>query len=220
MPRTIFGEDFKKVYEPSEDTFLLLDSLEQDLPSLESTASICLECGSGSGLVITALSKALQNTGSTRRLMIATDINAAACKTTRKCADFHQQEGIQIVRTNLAESLVDRLKNCVDLLIFNPPYVPTELSEIESATNNQLCLSWAGGQDGRRTTDVFLRQYVPQLLSKPHGVAYLVAIEANNIEALQGLLLTDHGIDGSVIMRRRAGIESLSVIKYTWTNQE
>lgn len=223
LPRAIFGDDFQNVYEPAEDTFILLDALENDLETLKSKTSVCLECGSGSGTVITALSKALNsgNTGSNDAdasniscLMIATDINAEACKTTTKCTIFHKQNNVQVVRTNLAESLVDRLQNLVDLLVFNPPYVPTD--EREEVSSRDLQLAWAGGASGRKLIDTFLNSYVPRLLSKPDGVAYMVALDKNDVACLSGFLVNEHKIQGTVVLERRAGIESLYVVKYEW----
>lgn len=213
LPRAIFEKDFEKVYEPAEDTFILLDALENDLTYLNQRAFVCLECGSGSGTVITAISKSLIDPSS--RTMFATDINVDACKTTKKCADYHKQHNIQVVRTDLAESLVDRLENGVDLLIFNPPYVPTASDETNTRTTNQIQLSWAGGESGRQIIDRFLI-YVTRLISKPHGVAYLVALGENNIQELLNVL-SDHSIRGTIVMQRRAGLESLYVIKYTCT---
>ena len=46
--------DFDSVYEPAEDTFILLDALEADL-SLLANSRVCLEIGSGSGCVSTFL---------------------------------------------------------------------------------------------------------------------------------------------------------------------
>lgn len=215
LPLAIFGQDFENVYEPAEDTFLLLDALEKDLEALKKEAFICLECGSGSGTVITALSRALGQA----RIMIATDINEDACRTTKKCCLYHKQNNVQIIRTNLAQPLVDRLKSQVDVLIFNPPYVPTEeISKEKSSTtkNSDIHLSWAGANAGRLLTDEFLNNYVPQLLSYPNGVAYLIALEQNNINQLLDYLLEDFKIHGTIVMQRKTFLESLYVIKYSW----
>lgn len=217
LPKLVFGKDFESVYEPAEDTFLLLDALERDLDVLRKTTLICLECGSGSGTVITALSKAFLKNSSFPCTMIATDINPQACKTTKKCALFHEQNHIQVVMTNLAEALVDRLENKVDLLIFNPPYVPTESREIKEGEEQPIFFSWAGGEDGTQIINVFLKSYLTRLLSKPDGVAYLVALEANSIDEISNCLLPSN-IRGSVVAQRRAGGEFLSIIKYRWSN--
>lgn len=214
MPRSIFEDDFEHVYEPAEDTFLLLDALEKDLESLKKNAIVCLECGSGSGTVITALSKSLIEE-SIDRVMLATDINMRACETSRKCARHHGQNHVQFIGTDLAAALADRLENSVDLLIFNPPYVPTSEDEIQSGSDRPIYLSWAGGQSGRALTDRFLEDYVPRLLSKPNGAAYLVAIDQNDIDHLL-TALSQHEIRGTVAIQRRAGSENLSVIKYVW----
>lgn len=215
LPNSVFGEDFEFVYEPAEDTFLLLDALEKDLPTLKDRVFVCLECGSGSGTVITALAKSLPP----NILMIGTDINFRACQTSKKCARYHNQSSIQIVNTDLAESLVDRLENKVDLLIFNPPYVPTSINETEANSINKINLSWAGGSDGRQLIDKFLKDYVPRMLSMPDGVVYLVALDKNNIhELLNYYSSTEYNIKGSVVNERKAGIERLSIIKYEWDN--
>lgn len=222
LPKTIFGDDFKDVYEPAEDTFLLLDALENDLHLLKSDAKICLECGSGSGAVITALSIALKETvdkqqvnNTMNRLMFATDINPKACKMTRKCANYHKQlQNIEVIRTDLARALVDRLQGSVDVLIFNPPYVPTGDDEHFSQSKD-LQLSWAGGENGRKLIDTFLSDHVALLLSKPSGVAYMVALDENKINDLLAFL-RPQGISGSVVIKRRAGSELLHVIKYQW----
>jgi len=50
-----------------------------------------------------------------------------------------------------------RLENSIDIICFNPPYVVTESSDINSSL---IAASWAGGIDGREVTDRVL-PYIP-----------------------------------------------------------
>jgi release factor glutamine methyltransferase len=59
---------------------------------------------------------------------------------------------------SLALPLFARLKHSVDILLFNPPYVPTVIAEAENAQGTaDIEGSWAGGIDGMHVTDIFLQ---------------------------------------------------------------
>ena len=52
--------DFARVYEPSDDTFLLVDALTADAAALRAVRpAVCVEVGSGSGAVVTHLGRLL-----------------------------------------------------------------------------------------------------------------------------------------------------------------
>lgn len=75
--------DFDNVYEPREDSFLFLDALEKDLSTIRSlNPRLCLEVGSGSGVISTAVARALGPTC----FMMATDLNPFACRITQETA--------------------------------------------------------------------------------------------------------------------------------------
>ncbi|KAF8499451.1 S-adenosyl-L-methionine-dependent methyltransferase [Gautieria morchelliformis] len=201
--------DYEHVYEPAEDTFILLDALEQDAAELQSSRPlICLEIGSGSGCVSAFLAKIL---GSKACLFLCTDINSYASRCTLDTG--HQNRAaLQPVVASLADPFLERLGHNVDVLLFNPPYVPTVSQDWQSAQfGKSLEGAWAGGTDGMQLTNELLMN-VNHLLS-PRGRFYLVALKANGIENIQQRMLA-FGFASKICLQRRAGREHLFVIRF------
>jgi release factor glutamine methyltransferase len=95
-----------------------------------------LEIGSGSGFISRELALKV-------RSLLATDINPHAVRATRAL-------GIESVRTDLFQGI----RGTFDLILFNPPYLPTNAEE--------RSLQWInyaldGGECGRDTIDRFLK---------------------------------------------------------------
>lgn len=202
------SSDFNNIYEPAEDSFLMLDALELELNSIQLIKpAVCVEVGSGSGVVITALAKAI---GPSSCSFIATDINPLATKATEQTAD---RNGVflQVINCDLLCPLLTRLRGQVDILLFNPPYVPTEENEEFDATSQQIALSWAGGKKGRRVMDR-LFPLISDLMS-PCGLFYLLIVRENDEQDIKQLMLS-YGWASSTILERRAGPEFLKVLKF------
>ena len=137
-----------------------------------------------------------------------TDVNSDACQATRDTAR-HNNTQLEVVNTRTMSGLEDRLAGKVDLLVCNPPYVATEDGEV--GTRN-IAAAWAGGANGMQVTAQVI-DILDTVLS-PSGVAYIVLEKCNSppmvkshIESLQ--------LQCSTVISRRAGIETLSVIKVT-----
>jgi release factor glutamine methyltransferase len=72
---------------------------------------------------------------------------------------FWEQVLIEPLVASLAHPLSSRLGHAVDILVFNPPYVPTSDEEVDAAQIDAgIAGSWAGGTDGMQVTDALLRQ--------------------------------------------------------------
>ncbi|XP_037277349.1 hemK methyltransferase 2 isoform X2 [Rhipicephalus microplus] len=164
------------VYEPAEDSFLLIDALEKELPEI-----------------------------ARRR---ATDINENAAAMTKRTCERNGAD-VDVVVNDLVECLADRLRNRVDLLIFNPPYVVTPSKEVQG--DQLLTRSWAGGIKGREVMDR-LAPYVSQILSD-RGLYFLLVIKENDPDDVCKLMST-HGLQGRCVIARRCGAESLSVLRF------
>ncbi|XP_060805434.1 methyltransferase N6AMT1 [Amyelois transitella] len=192
--------DFDHVYEPAEDSFLLIDALERDLDFLKAkNPTFCLEVGSGSGVVITALGMALPNA-----FCISTDINFKACEMTKTTAKYNKVL-MDSVNMDLAVSFVN---NKFDVILFNPPYVVTETSECGTC---DITASWAGGDKGREVTDRLL-DMIPKKLAQD-GIFYLLLIE-ENIPNEVVEIMAKFGYKSQLIVSRKLRNEQQLVMKF------
>ena len=200
------SKDYETIYEPSEDTFLLLDALEKDINYLNNLKPLFVfEIGSGSGLVINFLAEHLAN--SKQILFYSTDINKNACLATSKTSHANNND-INIVNCDLVLPMMARLNGKIDVLIFNPPYVVTEQNELGSKS---IEAAWAGGKDGREVMDR-LFPYVDSLLSQ-NGVFYLVCIKPNKIEEIESIF-NRLNFEMNIVLNRKAGIENLFILRF------
>ncbi|KAI0336169.1 putative methylase [Cubamyces sp. BRFM 1775] len=193
------SEDYRHIYEPAD---------AHELRRLKPL--VCLEVGSGSGCV-SAFAGAIL--GPSTALYLTTDINPYACRST-KATGSQNRVPIEPICASLTNPIRARLRHAVDILLFNPPYVPTETDEAEEAQHDaNIAGAWAGGQDGMEVTDILLGQ-VESLLSEK-GRFYLVAVKQNDIEGICNKMLDQYGLKGEVVLQRRAGREHLYVLRFT-----
>lgn len=220
------SKDFDHVYEPAEDSFLLLDTLEDELSFLlQMKPQVCVEIGPGSGIVISALAKYLnyQSHG-----FYAVDINRFACDATTKTAKENQVD-VEVLNMDLLSSFKP---NSVDLLVFNPPYVPTtsdessskpettkfydkdceEIFSCRSDDQKMLIKSWAGGADGCE----IINRVVCNLknILAPNGVFYLLLLRENKPDKIKSFL-EDEGFTVENVKERKIPGEHLFVLKIT-----
>lgn len=190
--------DYVKVYEPAEDSFILLDALEEDAEALRHNAqcfaTLCVEIGSGTGIVSAFVAKII---GVHAAAYIGVDLNPEANRCTVATG---RQNGVHIeaVRSSLLQGLRQRLQGRVDVLVFNPPYVPTQEEEEAIAQNKGgIEGAWAGGSTGTNLVDQLIASRTIAEVLAPGGRLYLVAIRQNNPPGLIEKL-TAQGLDAKV----------------------
>lgn len=136
--------DFKietnnNVYEPSDDSYLLAENL------MIKKGDEVLEIGTGSGIVAI-------NASTLAKLVIATDINYDALKLAEKNVKINEIKNIDLCFGNLFEPVKNKK---FDLILFNPPYLPTEKDDI---LEDDLNHAFDGGIDGMKVITPFINQ--------------------------------------------------------------
>lgn len=222
LPTPDYSADFEKIYEPSEDTFLILDLLEQDLDELknhtfQNKIPLCVEIGTGTGIITTFLQKhVLQN----KALYLTTDLNNYACATSIDTSRRNNgnKSKIDSIQCDLTSSV---RKEEIDLLIFNPPYVPSEavpefksMEELETNPDLLVDLALCGGHDGMIVTNRLLAS-LRTILAK-NGVALILFCARNHPEKVIEEFMLKYGDLFAVDLRihRKAGWEVLSVYRF------
>lgn len=255
---------YSKVYEPAEDSFLLLDTLSSPSetgflqqrfgpPSHDADNDhrppppppLVVEVGTGSGVVVGFIHAHAQPIFGTRSVLtLGVDVNAFACAATaataaRATADNPATHGMFLgaVRGDLLAPL---RPSSADVLVFNPPYVPTD--ELPAQDHAQLAasgdgeggmdegtmsssakferdsyllsLSYAGGRNGMEVTDRLI-EALPGVLSA-RGCAYLLLCAGNKPEEVKARI-RGFGPAWRVLTVRdsgkQAGWEKLQIIR-------
>ncbi|EGD87067.1 hypothetical protein H112_05589 [Trichophyton rubrum D6] len=227
--------------------------------STTSPSPVVVEVGTGSGVILGFLAancKAIL--GRSDILTIGTDVNRKACSATRQTvkvaiSDKYSEENFRATPANkegtnakvpkpvqplavITGDLCSPLRpGMVDILLFNPPYVPTpELprppssSEATSSANGMskfeiesyfLSLTYAGGEHGMEITDRLLDS-IPHVLNPERGVAYVLLCAQNKPqEAMDRINGWGNGWKTEIAGRSgtKAGWERLVIIRI-WKN--
>ncbi len=150
-----------KIYEPAEDTFLLISALQK----MDLEGKDILEIGTGSGIVALFLAKSAKK-------VLAIDINPEAVKCAKENAELNGIKNAEFLESDLFENVKEKF----DLIVFNPPYLPDEKISKDVALD--------GGKDGRKVIERFLKD-APKFLKSRGKIILLESSLSNYQKTLQ-----------------------------------
>lgn len=238
---------YSQVYEPAEDSFLLLDTLssasettflhQRFAASPRNPIPLVVEVGTGSGVVIGFVNAHARTLFGGPILTAGVDVNNFACSATeatvKKAAAENPGTHGHFLGALHGDLLSPLRQGQVDVLIFNPPYVPTEelpvqderlaVEEGQSTMSASarferdsylLSLSYAGGKDGMEITDKLI-DALPGVLSA-RGCAYILLCAGNKPDEVKARV-TGFGSAWKVLTvgdsGKQAGWEKLQIIR-------
>ena len=180
-----------EVYDPSDDTMLLVDNMNV------SDGDQVLEIGIGSGYV--SLIAAV-----TAATVTGIDVNPHAVKLAKTNARLNGISNVHFILGDLFSPVRGRF----DLIMMNPPY----LQVARNLEKRFIDESWNGGIDGREITNRFLSDVEHYL--NPNGRALLVQSSLSGCdETIKEL--SQRGFNVETIAEKKLFFETLCLLKAT-----
>jgi release factor glutamine methyltransferase len=188
-----------EVYDPAEDSFLLLESITVN------PADVILELGTGCGLI--ALACARQGAQ-----VVCSDINPYAVQLTRHNIERNRhllKNTIEIRQGDLFSVLKNHER--FNMILFNPPYLPTKKND---KTDEWFDIATDGGITGLKPTKRFLQGLHKHL--QPTGYAFFIFSSLSNRSTLDHVLKKER-LSAKIIASHRYDGEDLDVYRATPT---
>ena len=214
------SKDFLNVYEPSEDTFLLIDSLELEIENLLSNNYFkflekitSIELGCGNGLVSCCFLSKIKSLNLNKKIHhYCVDINKEALDLTKRLlTNYNFDKDTTFIESNLFDN-IDK-KEIFDIIIFNPPYVTTDKEEYERALKEKnIFAAWAGGNKGSETINKFVQELKGRISNKT--IIFLLLSKENDYNLIIDNIITKYNLNFELLMRKRFKNEKLAVFKF------
>lgn len=178
----------KEVYLPSDDTYLLIETLKKEFKKDKISF---LEIGPGTGVITFEAYDFFEK-------LTAVDIDPKVVNYLKGVKDKYALIKLEVKESNLFSEIEDEK---YDVIVFNPPYVPSEEIEV---------LSTDGGKEGIEVILKFIKSLKKHL--NKNGSAYLLLSSHNNLEKLYSLIL-ENKLTFEVVSEKNIFFEKLIVIK-------
>lgn len=176
--------DPHQIYSPEADSLLLLAAARAEAKPGDRV----LEVGTGSGLIAAEIARITR--------VVATDISPHAAISARDA-------GVDMVRTDLLTGI----RGPFDLVLFNPPYLPTQPEE---RIDDWLEYALDGGESGRAVIEMFSRNIGDVLV--PDGRILLLISSLTGLSEVQEMF-AGLGYSSGIAMQEVIEDEVLYVLR-------
>ncbi|MFX1364215.1 MAG: HemK2/MTQ2 family protein methyltransferase [Promethearchaeota archaeon] len=187
----IINCDFSSVYTPSDDSYLIIDYFKHKIDNnnfdgikLNKIKNI-LDLGTGTGIIAIFLQLIKLENSNFNPKIYASDI----LEDSIKCMRLNQKRNkmnnqITLLNSDLFKSFPDKLKHTFNIIIFNPPYLPSSSLVKENHNKQNIDFSWDGGLKGYEVLIDFLTVAKTFLNLREEHYIYFISSSRTNLKEL------------------------------------
>jgi HemK-related putative methylase len=215
IPDPLIECDFENVYYPSEDTYLILDYFKKTINNAffdgidVNEIEIILDIGTGTGAIAIFLQYLKSKNKNFNPRIVASDIldDAIVCaKKNEILNEFHNE--IVFLQSDLFKAFPKYLKSSFNIIIFNPPYLPSSTLIDENKNKMMIDHSWDGGLKGFELLIEFLKEARNFLnLQKAHYI-YFITSSRTNLDELNKSI-SELGFKNKILARKHFFFEDI-----------
>lgn len=170
----------ENVYNPSDDTYLIIDHIKNAVTSISfdgfniKKIDYILDMGTGTGIIAIFLKLLGTQLVNFNPKIFASDILKEAIECAKKNEKLNNKTTgkIHYIHSNLFKSFPKKLKNKFNVIFFNPPYLPS-IKELEVQSFDERDYAWRGGEIGNEILLDFFDE-IHSFLNKENNAINLI----------------------------------------------
>jgi len=195
LPDPIIQCDFENVYAPSDDSYLLIDYFKRNINQSYfdgiklSEINKILDVGTGTGIVAIFFQLIKMENPNFNPEIYGSDI----LEDSLKCTKLNEKRNkinnhIKLIHSDLFKSFPENLMHSFNIIIFNPPYLPSSSLIKENFNKKNIDYSWDGGLKGYELIFDFLTSVKTFLNLKKEHAIYCITSSRTNLKELNKLI--------------------------------
>ena len=188
IPDPLIKCDFENVYAPSDDTYLLIDYFKRNFTQNYfdgiplNTIKNVLDLGTGTGIIAILFQFLKIYNPIFNPKIHASDIldKAIDCAKENEALNNIKNQ-IKFLQSNLFGSFPATLHDKFNIIVFNPPYLPSSHLIKEENNKRKIDSSWDGGLKGYEHLIEFLTKARPFLNTEEDHYIYCITSSRTNL---------------------------------------
>lgn len=206
---------YNGVYPPSDDTYLIIDYFKKNvsenffdgLPF--TTIRNVLDMGTGTGIIALFLQEIKKYFSKFTTKIFASDISDAAIR----CATINERtnnykDNINFIKSDLFRKFPPSLQHSFDIIVFNPPYLPSISYKENDLIRRSSDSNWDGGERGFEVFLDFIKQVKDFLNSEQKYYIYYISSSSTDLNQLNDELET-RGFQNRVLNKKHIFFEDI-----------